>query len=64
LCRRPEPCKTELTDEASISRLENSPHANPTVETILRVAEALRVDLRIAMVDRDAGELIDIDRAA
>lgn len=38
-------------DRARLSRLESDPDANPTVETLDRIAQALGVELRIAIVE-------------
>ena len=38
-------------DRARLSRLESDPHANPTIETLDRIAHALGVELRVAIVD-------------
>ncbi|MDA0255189.1 MAG: helix-turn-helix transcriptional regulator [Planctomycetota bacterium] len=37
-------------DRARLSRLESNPHANPTIETLARIAVALGVELRVAVV--------------
>jgi len=50
--------------KANLSRLENSDQANPTIETLLRVADALGVEVKIAVLDREAGEMIDTGKAA
>jgi DNA-binding Xre family transcriptional regulator len=42
-------------DRARLSRLESDPAANPTIETLDRIARALGVELRIAVVDSRAG---------
>jgi DNA-binding phage protein len=38
-------------DRARLSRLESDPHANPTIETLDRIAHALGVELRVAIID-------------
>jgi hypothetical protein len=38
-------------DRARLSRLESDPHANPTIETLNRIAHALGVEVRVAIVD-------------
>jgi DNA-binding phage protein len=38
-------------DRARLSRLESDPHANPTIETLNRIAQALGVEVRVAIVD-------------
>lgn len=38
-------------DRARLSRLESDPHANPTIETLDRIAHALGVEVRVAIVD-------------
>jgi len=38
-------------DRARLSRLESDPHGNPTIETLDRIAHALGVELRVAIVD-------------
>jgi DNA-binding Xre family transcriptional regulator len=38
-------------DRARLSRLESDPAANPTIETLDRIAQALGVELRIAIID-------------
>ena len=38
-------------DRARLSRLESDPHANPTIETLNRIAQALGVEIRVAIVD-------------
>lgn len=38
-------------DRARLSRLESDPQANPTIETLDRIAQALGVELRISIVD-------------
>jgi DNA-binding phage protein len=38
-------------DRARLSRLESDPRANPTIETLDRIARALGVELRIAIID-------------
>jgi transcriptional regulator with XRE-family HTH domain len=35
-------------DRARLSRLESDPHANPTIETLNRIAHALGVEVRVA----------------
>lgn len=39
--------------KANLSRLENDPHPNPTVDTLLRYAEALGRAIHIALSDPD-----------
>jgi DNA-binding phage protein len=39
-------------DRARLSRLESAPDANPTIETLDRIAHALGVELRISIVER------------
>jgi len=39
-------------DRARLSRLESDPAANPTIETLDRIAQALGVELRISIVER------------
>lgn len=39
-------------DRARLSRLESDPDANPTIETLDRIANALGVELRISIVER------------
>lgn len=43
---------------SNVSRLENAPDPNPTLETLLTYAAALGVELRIALVDKNAGTVI------
>jgi DNA-binding phage protein len=38
-------------DRARLSRLESDPHANPTIETLNRIAHAIGVEVRVAIVD-------------
>ena len=38
-------------DRARLSRLESDPHANPTIGTLNRIAQALGVEVRVAIVD-------------
>lgn len=38
-------------DKARLSRLENDPDANPTIETLGRIAKAIGVELKIMVVD-------------
>lgn len=38
-------------DRARLSRLESDPHANPTIETLNRIAHALGVELHVAIID-------------
>ncbi len=38
---------------ATLCRLENDPHPNPTIQTLLRIAEALNVELTIGVSKRD-----------
>jgi DNA-binding phage protein len=38
-------------DRARLSRLESDPHANPTIETLDRIAHALGVELRVAIIE-------------
>jgi DNA-binding phage protein len=38
-------------DRARLSRLETDAHANPTLETLSRMAQALDVELRITVVE-------------
>jgi len=38
-------------DRARLSRLESDPHANPTIDTLSRIAHALGVQLRVAVVE-------------
>jgi len=40
-------------DRARLSRLESNPHANPTIETLARIAVALGVEIRVAVVDAE-----------
>lgn len=40
-------------DRARLSRLESNPDANPTIETLSRIASALGVEIRVAVVDAD-----------
>jgi DNA-binding Xre family transcriptional regulator len=40
--------------KGNLSRLENDPAANPTLETLLRLADAIGVDLTLDVVRRDA----------
>jgi transcriptional regulator with XRE-family HTH domain len=35
-----------------LSRLESAPDANPTIETLDRIAHALGVEVRISIVER------------
>jgi DNA-binding phage protein len=42
-------------DRARLSRLESDPSANPTIETLDRIAHALGVELRISIIDTEAG---------
>lgn len=49
---------------SNICRLETSAEPNPTLETLLTLAEAIGVELRIALVDKDTGELIPIKNNA
>ena len=37
---------------AALSRLENDPHPNPTIQTLMRIADALGVELTIALSKR------------
>jgi len=41
-------------DRARLSRLESDPTANPTIETLDRIAHALGVELRISVIDAHA----------
>jgi len=41
-------------DRARLSRLESDPSANPTIETLDRIAHALGAELRICVVDSQA----------
>ena len=41
-------------DRARLSRLESDPSANPTIETLDRIAHALGAKLRISVVDSQA----------
>jgi len=41
-------------DKANLSRLENSPEANPTIETLQRYAEALGKSIEVRLVDKAA----------
>ncbi|MBL4699887.1 MAG: helix-turn-helix transcriptional regulator [Phycisphaeraceae bacterium] len=38
-------------DKARLSRLENDPDANPTIDTLGRIAHAIGVELKIMVVD-------------
>jgi len=38
--------------KGNLSRLENDPRANPTLETLLRLADALGLDLRVVLDDK------------
>lgn len=49
--------------KGNLSRLKNDPRANPTLETLLRLAEALNVELRIAVIDKEGGKVIDTNAA-
>jgi transcriptional regulator with XRE-family HTH domain len=49
--------------KGNLSRLENDPAANPTLETLLRLAEAIGVELRLAVVDKKRGKVIDTSAA-
>lgn len=40
-------------DRARLSRLESNPNANPTIETLNRIAVALGVEIRVAVVERE-----------
>jgi len=40
-------------DRARLSRLESNPDANPTIETLSRIASALGVEIWVAVVDAD-----------
>ena len=40
--------------KGNLSRLENDPAANPTLETLLRLADAIGVELKLDVVRRDA----------
>lgn len=44
---------------SNICRLENASESNPTLETLLAYADAIGVELRIALVDKKAGTMID-----
>ena len=44
---------------ANVSRLENAPDPNPTIETLMMYADAIGVELKIAIVDKKAGTLIE-----
>lgn len=37
---------------ATLSRLENDPHPNPTIQTLMRIADALDVELTIGLTKR------------
>ena len=39
-------------DRARLSRLESAPDANPTIQTLDRIAHALGVEVRISIVER------------
>jgi len=41
----------------NLSKLENDPHANPTLDTLLRLADAIGVELRVAVIGPD-GKLV------
>jgi len=41
-------------DPANLHRLENNPNANPTLETIQRLAHALGKQIRVELVDEAA----------
>jgi DNA-binding phage protein len=43
---------------SNISRLENHPDPNPKLETLLTYADAIGVELRIAVVDKATGKAI------
>ena len=40
--------------KSNLSRLENDPNPNPTMETLMRYAEALGVELRIMIAPRNS----------
>lgn len=40
-----------MIDKARLSRLENDPDANPTIDTLERIAQAIGVEIKITVID-------------
>jgi DNA-binding phage protein len=41
-------------DKSNLSKLENDPYPNPTLDTLIRIADAIGVRLTIAIADKAA----------
>jgi DNA-binding phage protein len=47
-------CERSGIDRSNLSKLENDPNANPTLDTLARIAQAIGVTLRIDITDEAA----------
>jgi DNA-binding phage protein len=48
----------------NVTRLESVTHVNPTLDTLLRYAEAIGAEIRIAIIDTDSGQIVTAKNSA